>query len=348
MTKNNHTIRYFIEIQPTGYYFFGNERTFTTAETDKYGETVANYLAESNDYPQQTAILGMLRYALLALYNKLDAPNPDKQKIIGANNFDIATNNTFGLIDKVSPLVIYNKADNLFLLPAGFDNQHYPKTSNTHLGYSSSENSTYMNENKAILPNLAGFEYKEDVNLLWRDNNGKIYKGSEIFKEITKVGVDKEKQKDAFYKQTFKGLEKGFSFGVWVDFEPSIEVSKLTTIFVPFGADQGLFKLTFHANTTCIFAESNVSSPNKILLLSDAWVEEKDFSQFDFGITQYADFRFINSKTSNYHQIGKGDKTRKYVLLKRGSVLYPNNHFNINSLNKANFQTIGYNYFQTF
>jgi len=52
---------YFVEIQPIGFYFFGGERTFNTAKTDKRKKPVSNYYAISNTYPQQTAILGLLR-----------------------------------------------------------------------------------------------------------------------------------------------------------------------------------------------------------------------------------------------------------------------------------------------
>lgn len=81
-TNTNET--YFVEIQPIGYYFFGGERTFNTAQTDKYKKPIANYYAISNPYPQQTALLGLLRYTMLVMTNMLHAKNHhEKESIIG-------------------------------------------------------------------------------------------------------------------------------------------------------------------------------------------------------------------------------------------------------------------------
>ena len=347
MTKNNKTTQYFVEIIPTGYYFFGNERTFMTTVQDKYSETITNYFAESNILPQQTAVLGMLRYTLLALYDKLNATQAEKALLIGKEGFSENKDHAFGLIEAISPIFIFEQVSKMLLMPIGFDHQKYEKV-DTHFVYNHAENvPTYLYGNAENVPDLEKYNYKEELNLLWKDTSNKVYTEEELFKSITKVGVNKVKTDEAFYKQTFKGLkEKGYAFGVWVDFDESIDETKLKEILVPFGADQGLFKLRFRTDIPYMLDEQRAASPTQILLLSDAWIAEKTFEDIDFGITQYTDFRFIEEKTRDYYNLQSAGKSTKFVLLKRGSVLYPKPDFNIKDLQHDAFCRIGYNYFQ--
>ena len=113
MTK----LKYLIKMTPLNTYFFGGEKTFTSAK----GET--NYFARSNRWPQQTTVLGMLRY----LIGKSVEPEFDSAKI-GSHSFIVgASDNTFGFIDKLSPAFLVNDKGN-YLLEAGTDHQKNKKT----------------------------------------------------------------------------------------------------------------------------------------------------------------------------------------------------------------------------
>lgn len=347
MTQNNDK-KYFIEIIPTGYYFFGSERTFNTNRHDKYGEEVTNYFAESNPLPQQTAVLGLLRHTLLALYDKLDTTTDLKNEIIGEEHFSLTKDSKYGLIKQISPLVIFNTKNAAYLIPAGFAKQQYD-SKNIDLEYNATNEAVYSNKVKNTSPMLSNFEYKQDVDTIWKDAANNKYCKEDIFKTITKVGVDKNKPDDAFYKQTFYGLKDNFSFGVWVSFTGVLEDAKLKDILMPFGADQGLFKLTFRTDVQNPFEKNDTNKEvemcKEIILLSDTWVEEDLFNNIDFGITQFADFRYIETNTSKYYTPTKSQK--KYSLLKQGSILYPNKAFDFTKLNKPAFKRIGYNYFAT-
>jgi CRISPR type III-B/RAMP module-associated protein Cmr3 len=354
MTKNN-IKPYFIEIIPTGYYFFGSERTFLTVEKDKYGDTITNYFAASNLLPQQTAILGMLRHAMLALYGELNGMQSDKDKLIGHENFSTDQDEPYGLIDSVSPVIIFDHNKKSILTPKGFDHQIYPAKENkgrikdVSFSYELLPALTYLNGNKSKVASLDGFDYKSPIDLLWVDNTGKNFTEEDIFKSITKVGVDKEKTDEAFYKQTYKGLKKSYAFGVWVNFADIINISKLHDILIPFGADQSIFKLIFRTDIENIFTHQTEVEPfkNKVIMLSDAWIPEHAFDNVDFGITEFIDFRYIKSQKRDYYQLNEHSKSHKYVLLKRGSVLYPGSSFDFSVLNNPSFSRIGYNYFKT-
>jgi CRISPR-associated protein Cmr3 len=347
MTQNNDK-KYFIEIIPTGYYFFGSERTFNTNQQDKYGEEVTNYFAESNPLPQQTAVLGLLRHTLLALYDKLDDTNELKNEIIGKEHFSLTKDSDYGLIKEISPLVIFNTKDAAYLIPAGFKQQQYDGE-NIELVYQAANETVYSNQVKTASPMFSNLDYKKGIDTIWKDAVNNKYCKDDIFKTITKVGVDKNKPDEAFYKQTFYGLNNNFSFGVWVNFTDTLDEAKLKDILMPFGADQGLFKLTFRTDVQNPFETMEALKEGEmckeIILLSDTWVEEDLFDNIDFGITQFSDFRYIETNTSKYYTPTKSLK--KYSLLKQGSVLYPNKTFDFNILNKPAFKRIGYNYFAT-
>lgn len=351
MTTNNNK-DFFVELLPCGSFFFGNERTFNTAEKDKYKEEITNYFAESNRYPQQTAILGLLRHTLLSLYGQLGAIISDKQSTIGKFNFDGKHTEPYGYIDSISPSVIAKCNDEKsfeFLLPAPFIKQ-----GEAELIYSEIESESLDNKKKDKTPKIINFDHKDfSTNLLWQNQKNEIEK-EEIFYQLTKVGVNKKKEEDAFYKQTLYGLKKGFSFGVWITFSENIDNNKLKAIIMPFGADQGLFKIIFHKDIPSIFNE-HVKQTQCIYLTSDAFIDKEFFNDVDFAISEFTDFRYIKSKKENFYQINNkeddkvtSDKSKKIRLLKRGSVIYSNkpDKITIHLESKTAYRNIGYNYYK--
>ncbi len=117
---------------------------------------------------------------------------------------------------------------------------------------------------------------------------------------------------------------------------------------MPFGADQGLFKIIFHENIQNIF--NNAETQTKcIYLISDAFVEKGFFNDVDFAITDFTDFRYIKSKDKDFFKLNnKSDKSSKIRLLKRGSVLFSENTNKIivHLENKTAYRNIGYNYYK--
>ena len=91
---------------PVDSFFFGGEKHDNNEK--------ANYFVEFNCYPQQTTILGFLRYLLL-IENDLIGTDEIKTKgepIIGKESFDYTnTNQSFGRIKSISPLYFLLKGD---------------------------------------------------------------------------------------------------------------------------------------------------------------------------------------------------------------------------------------------
>ncbi|HAD13442.1 MAG TPA: hypothetical protein DCF33_13530, partial [Saprospirales bacterium] len=88
MTKPNTVL---IRIRPLEYYFFGGENTFGNGEG-------ANYYAKSNDLPQQTTILGLLRRLLFEA----------KQPIGQSFRPDVPAQQAYGAIKSLSPVFLLN------------------------------------------------------------------------------------------------------------------------------------------------------------------------------------------------------------------------------------------------
>lgn len=339
---------FLLEIAPIGEYFFGGERTFQSVENDKDGNPVTNYFARSNNYPQQTAILGMIRHVLLLLYGKLDATPAEKEEIIG-KNFSVYKDSPFGKIVSLSPLVILHNHGKNILFPAGLDKQKYNGFKGFNLEMT--QGSVYLNRHSNLVPDLNNFNYKKELRNCWQDSEMCVHE-EDLFENSTRVGVHTDRSANGFYKQTFKAIKKGFSFGVWVTFAVDFLPEKLTDIVMPFGADQGLSQLRFHTNVALpgIFTESAVFNPTKMILLSDAYVDNDFFDAFDYGITVSEEFRYIDSARANFYKMDSSgfSKSSKLRLLKRGSVLYFSDFAKVKqvlSRFNSSFKRIGYNYY---
>lgn len=335
---------YYVNIEPISYYFFGGERTFNTKLQSKYDNQVSNYYAISNEYPQQTAILGLMRYVCLTFAD----PALAKQNIIG-DNFSIdRPRQTKGWIHSISPLVIrsLDGRNTQFLMPKPLIRQSDAFISiECHEGLKSQ----YNNKSETSISLSDAFDYKSfDTSVEWMSNDGII---RDVFAEpLIKSGVNiennKGKKEDGYYMQKFQKLKKGFSFGVWVEFSDDIPSLGFDPIIMPFGADQGLFKLTFDPTVHNPFVNEKEVT-NTIRLVSDAFVTHELYDYIYYGLTEEVDFRFIKSKASNFYKINnEQDKSDKYLMLKRGSVLYCKDPTKAASfLNNPIFNEIGYNHF---
>jgi CRISPR-associated protein Cmr3 len=108
VTKKNKNMKYIITLKPVTPYFWGLE------QVSELGNK-RNYYLESAIFPQQTAILGMLRYQALAQYGFLSIPNSakaDARRLIGESSFNSANTNGYGAIQKISSLQLQKGDDN--------------------------------------------------------------------------------------------------------------------------------------------------------------------------------------------------------------------------------------------
>ena len=101
-------MKYLLTLKPVTPYFWGME------QVSELGNK-RNYYLESALFPQQTAILGMLRYQALAQEGFLSTNgsiNPDAKELIGKESFNSGNTDGYGAIQKISSLQIHKGGDN--------------------------------------------------------------------------------------------------------------------------------------------------------------------------------------------------------------------------------------------
>ena len=107
--------RYKFNLKPLTPYFFGGNKTFDDATNSK---KITNYHSESLLMPQQTTIIGFLRYEVLRCLNLLGTRKTSTgwDKAIGQRSFQLCGTNSFGNITRISPVFISNGSN--YYLPA--------------------------------------------------------------------------------------------------------------------------------------------------------------------------------------------------------------------------------------
>lgn len=134
--------KYLIKLFPLDNFFFGGEHTFGEGQK-------ANYFAKSNLYPQQSALLGMLRYQILKKMNLL-GPGADQAQVkayIGPESLKLYNGGRlqcdrpdflFGRIKALSPLFLLDtkpeKEEIYFPMPLDYGYQTpFPPTESMRL-----------------------------------------------------------------------------------------------------------------------------------------------------------------------------------------------------------------------
>ncbi len=339
---------YQIKLTPVDTFFFGGEKH----KLNDKNELAADYFVESNPYPQQTTMLGMLRYYLLYRSGNLIFPNLDytqraKRKeaaltLIGKRSFALNGTNEFGKIQSISPLYFLsqNKAYHFAPFDCNFKFNNNALTDNKGKPYNAKDHHYPISKQRII-------------------NGTDLLELSELIKDVEHTGNKKAKQKgesksEGFYKMKKKQFKRGWSFAFHATID--MEMIKVTdefkipyeeAQFVPFGGEKSIFKIEFkrvdpfHNPTVPTNYKREAKTPF-LHLTSDAFVKNKDLKAVDFAVNQFVSFRCMQStiETANYNALPKlidknGNKIDKeailktglfrscrFQLLKRGSILY--------------------------
>lgn len=186
---------YLIQLTPNDNFFFGTGKEFGTDNQ--------NYFVVSGYFPQQTSLLGMLRYQLLCKADEKIFKNnkiKDKTKaseLIGKMSFTKGEKQNFGAIKSLSPVFLMKNEKKVFPL-----NREYQK-----------EDDWQMREISADLSLLEDYEAKKGLPQLWSDGKN-IYTIEDIFEERTQIGIKKnyegKSEENAFYQQTYRTLKDDF------------------------------------------------------------------------------------------------------------------------------------------
>lgn len=373
--SNNENIKYnyTIELTPVDKFFFGGDMTFQVGdkENNVFNTQFSSYIIQSNRFPQQTSLLGMLRFLILrnagdsVFKNNKIQDSAKAGELIGSKSFavNVGNRNEFGKIKNISHVRVRRDGEDLEFAP--FSENDKLKMSEL-LGGKNSVDGTY-NLGYLKVPSLTDVQYdakKGLPNCLYCGT--RTYTMDDVFVEDRRVGIARntktgKTEDNALFKQIsyrFKDFDEKTNTYVkhCFVFDAEVEGCNLKAYdghLVSLGGDNSLFVV--HIDDYQL--KSDNKSGNYIVLLSPAFLTRDDVrNNTVFAVTQLMPFRFLTDKNGkeddnnqSYHVLNsKLKRSERYELYAPGSVFYFKDVVQkqkfINALEgKKDFRQIGYN-----
>ena len=374
------TKKYTMTLIPVGNFFFGQEDIHVSSRRDTADDTFF-YLSESAKMPQQTALLGMLRFALLSTAgsdvfsgNKI-VSSQKAASLIGPKSFTKNVPGDFGRISSIGPCglrIRYAQESRWFPL------QFSPMDWGLNASFEQQNGTRVLvnDEPTSKLVRFAGYKAKKGLsNKLLVRRNGRVqeYDHDDIFKAVSQVGIDRDiqsgrVQENAYYKQKFyrfavgkdrETFEVGFAFDIKLD--ASANVEPLQGLSVQLGAEDSRFIIDIHETAESfvpVYAEDGVEKDLcKVTLLSDSYLTPAEISLSVFNISDIRPFRSLSTsiETTNYYNRKRGGdgigKSERSYLYKQGSVFFfedpgRRDEFIDKLKSHREFYKIGFNYYK--
>lgn len=359
---------YFITLEPLEPFFFGMEKLGESGNKN-------DYYQKSSYYPQQTAILGMLRYILGDMNEQAFT-----SILIGEKSFDAICKRkaNYGVIDSISPVFIVRGSEKY--IDSAFDESFKIKFE---------EREVFLNNvRKKYIPIIEvgkegkSYDAKKGIDKKLKSstgesiplsfNRGKEDKG--VFSVQVKEGNQKSrdgKSHDAgYFKYEYVSMNDAH-FGFYATFSDNdfIEIGLSRIVFL--GGNRSPFRLTVVEEVESTFFREQVLVVGKgernyktIRLLSDTYLEPSWVEKADFAITELVGFRNLQTSTEDtkyWNRLTSKERvnnkeqpyfSERFNLLKKGSVLYFVDTLECQNVEDAikkfeNFRQIGYNQFIT-
>lgn len=234
--------RYKITLQPIDWFFFGGEQTFDNGASQ-------SFIARSNRMPQQTTLLGMVRYQMLKKAGLLPL-SADKaaaaEALIGASSFDITNSNSaFGRIGSLSPVFIEKGGRSLVPVPLNYG-YNCSFDDHTRLWLSGCER-------KGIIGATTKNGQHYDDKAYWCKNNygllvdkdGNLVASDDLYISKMQVGITKgtggDANKQGFFKQeTLRFKDKDTRFAFYLELEGD---GLIDDDYVFIGAQRSCFRM---------------------------------------------------------------------------------------------------------
>lgn len=358
--------KYLVKLQPLNTFFFGNERTLGIDNDD--------YLVKSNPLPQQTALLGLMRYRLLQMKGWLTGSgqkpsDKEKSNLIGDTSFtDSGKKGNYGAIKNLSPLFLLKEGTVLTVAPKDLGFILDTKTE--------VETLLFGKNSQKCTPLFRGFDPKKEISLRFISENGVVYDLEDLFTEIGKVGIrksvsnmeqeDQKDSKEGFFKQyffRFKSRDTSFAFVVDIDLDGENKKLFEKDTLIEFGAERSMFNMSVDIltkNQEIKYLQTpttyNVSKPDtgyiKVVLISDAYLTTEVYKKAVAAISMTVDFRYVHTSkaTTFFQDMSKSEKdsggkrspykSGKANLLACGSVFYFKNKIDFEVFKKDILQGV--------
>jgi len=316
---------YLVKMTPLEPYSFGGDQNFKYKDEALTGKE--SYFVRSKEMPEQTSILGMLRYLVLQQEGLLktnftysDTERKQMEKCIGPASFSYAKTEpqNFGIIKEVSPVFVTNKEGNVIV-----KNPFHNKASEKGYDPMIMGEETETSYGKISLPEKGEYNAKEwhaygYINI----DTGEI-EGS-LFETKTVVGNrksnSKEERKEGFFKREMKVLKEGHSFAVYVQAEKLPEKS-----MVYMGKKKSAFLVETEEKVSDELETKvkNFFSAGKTwyYALSDIVIQEP-IKYRQFSIVEEKHQRNLRTVRDTGDRLSRKKSKERYHLIESGSVFY--------------------------
>ena len=358
--SNEHKYNYRLDFRPLDVYFFGSERTFGNGDE-------ANYYAKTRPYPQQTTILGVMRYLGYLTEGIRKAGIGESFAAEEGEN-----QGRYGYIKAISPLFILDDKSGNSYVHGPLMNGAQSTTAPVAAGGTITR--WRDGGHWETLYELPDFNPKQWYSQPLLSKGAKEKKLTDFVKTDTRTGITKQKdgqeKTDGFYKQEVGTLTEGAYFSVFLRLGgQASEIAPQQVISI--GAEKCLFKVVLtklkgssrdnfkDEFPASIFSHCASASLVCAALLSDAYIEPGKIEVLPFVVAGTEDFRYLTTPlaTTNFGRLSRYGGTtksnpnslrqsRKYNLLSRGSLLYAEDEATLRAmLDHPRWQTIGYNHY---
>lgn len=340
---------YLITLKPLEPFFFGGEFTFGADETRKES---SRYSATSTQFPQQTALLGMLRKTMLIQNGNLSMHRKgewvdskgrgkfsqnyeDAKSLAGTGAFSYENSVDLGSIVSLSPVFIKD-GESCFIANAKDYDLELKAQENASVSFGSGSKQALVFER---------YDAKKHEHFEFISQNKELKNFADFFKEIETVGIKKSKagesDEDSFFRKKSYFPKASAHFAFVATFSEPLEWEN--NPLVSLGADQSSFSLAIKKedkDLELLFEEVHeVKELSRVVLASETIVSKEVYEACSFIWGKRTSFRQLTNAR-------QGKKSKRYYLLERGSVLYTEDLQRLDkALKQEHLQTIGINHY---
>lgn len=352
-----------ITLTPVDKFFFGGDMTFQVGnnEEDEFNSQFKSYIIKSSMFPQQTSLLGMLRFLILRNAGKdvfKDGKIVDKSKardLIGGRSFMVGNDNDFKTIKGLNHIRI-RKTEN----GQTTDLEFAPLFK--ELSFEKASLGSY-NLYDICIPSLSKDEYdaKKGTEVALTDGVKSI-KLDDVFVEDRRVGINRDIKTGivddgALFKQLsyrFSKKKANYCFVFDAEIEDSVPFESYSGQVVTVGGDNSQFVIGI---TKEVKTNNSIKPFDKaIWLLSPTLLTRAEARTAKFAVTKLMPFRFLTEREDNredddrsYHILNsKLKRSKRFELYASGSMFYfedeeQKQKFISAIESKKEFRQIGYN-----
>jgi CRISPR-associated protein Cmr3 len=330
----------FITLAPLSDFFFGNERTF--------GMDNSHYYAKSDKFPQQTSLLGMLRYELLKSSPTLFDIAQDKvthakqaADLIGTNGFGDQYDFAYGIIEGISPVFLLNP-DGVPFFVSGSIVLKDSEATKIRAATDFRAYNLLRPESKVEQPFLiertkggkaSPYDGKVDFEQQLAGSDGSIIDMDKVFHTVQRTNnrkrYDGQTDDAGFFKQDLYRLATGWKFGFLAAFNQPDHTRLGNSRLVHLGAERRHFRMEIQdaqpverfkaitveegvfQNFGNLYGGKKMEGTDPIwqtILLSDAYAPPAVYDTALLAYTSKASFRHLNTHLKDPNDVFKKDK----------------------------------------